>query len=86
MQKSNWYQLVLQQIQKHGTAFMAVALMAYIFYTQGQISNEKSDACNEQLIEVYKESQERMILVIEHNSFALDRLSEKLENIESQNN
>ena len=64
---------LLQSAQKQGFAVMLLLVGLYFF-------TERFDACNKEVINAYKEQNEKLILVIEKNTKAIENFSYHLKN------
>ena len=71
----NLWSFLLQVITKQGLSFVLLAAMAFYFQNQTEALQDKTDQCNERIIEMYKEQSEENRKVIRENTEAIRNFS-----------
>ncbi len=77
--KSNMWQNVLEilvnEIKKHGLPLMMMSVAIYFFYNQFNQLRSEIDACNERIIDIYRNDHIEMKDVISKNTAAINSLN-----------
>ena len=71
---------ILDQILKNGLAITLLSVATYVYWTQNQKLHTKIEGCNQQIIDIYKEQNERMIESLDKNTEVMENLSILLRN------
>lgn len=66
---------ILDQIMKHGLLVTLLSLLTYVYWTQNNRLHTKIEQCNQSIIELYKEQNERLLDTLEKNTIAFENLS-----------
>ena len=75
------YKYSLDQLKKHGLPMIMLAIAVLYFHNRQVALEAKIESCNDEIIEIYKEREERIIAVIQANTMAWERVALKLEGL-----
>lgn len=69
------WSIIMDLITKQGLSFLLLAAMAYYFQMQTAQLQQKTDRCNERIIEIFQSEAEQSREVIKDNTEAINNFS-----------
>lgn len=70
---------IWELLKRQGLSFLLLGIMTAFFYNQNKELADEIDDCNQAIIDKYQDENERLMLVIEANTMALERINAKLD-------
>ncbi len=77
----NFGMFILQVLAKQGFSFMLLGLAVWYVTSQNQKMEARLNACNDTVISVYQEQNERLLDLVENNNRALEQNSNAIQNL-----